>query len=253
MRNHFLFVCALSAIAAVPAFAGESPFGLTVENAVVFQSRNEARIPNAGTRIDLRSANSNPSLYFAPRIYASYRPSSKHEFRALWAPLKIEGRFRPASATVFQTETFVAGEEIRSTYRFNSYRLSYIYRFDEVAGWRMGLGFTAKIRDAEIALSQGAITSSKSNVGFVPLLHFEIQRPLGGSWTARLDVDGLAAPQGRAFDAALLLERSISSLGSDGGLSAYTGYRTVEGGADNDEVYNFAWFNSWVLGLTASF
>lgn len=62
-------------------------------------------------------------------------------------------------------------------------------------------------------------------------------------------MDGLAAPQGRAFDIALLFERKIAQTN----LTAFGGYRTVEGGADNDEVYNFAWLHFLTLGLRGEF
>ena len=37
------------------------------------------------------------------------------------------------------------------------------------------------------------------------------------------------------------------------GLELRVGYRMVEGGADNDEVYSFAWFHYVVAGLGMSF
>jgi len=35
-----------------------------------------------------------------------------------------------------------------------------------------GLGFTAKIRDAKIALASGDLSGEKVNVGFVPIINF---------------------------------------------------------------------------------
>ncbi len=58
----------------------------------------------------------------------------------------------------------------------------------------------------------------------------------------------LAAPQGRAFDVAL---KGRYALGSRAELAA--GYRTVEGGADNDEVYTFAWLHYAVASLMYRF
>jgi hypothetical protein len=36
-------------------------------------------------------------------------------------------------------------------------------------------------------------------------------------------------------------------------LKLRVGYRTVEGGADNDKVYSFAWFHYVVVGLAIGF
>ena len=65
----------------------------------------------------------------------------------------------------------------------------------------------------------------------------------------RLDLDGLFAPQGRAIDLALFVERKLEAQG----YSFLGGYRTVEGGADNDQVYNFAWLHYLTLGLRKEF
>jgi hypothetical protein len=58
------------------------------------------------------------------------------------------------------------------------------------------------------------------------------------------DADALAAPQGRAEDVLLAFQVRPRE-----GISLYAGYRTVEGGADNDEVFSFAWFHYGAIGL----
>jgi hypothetical protein len=50
-----------------------------------------------------------------------------------------------------------------------------------------------------------------------------------------LDGDGLAAPQGRAEDVLAVLTMQASDR-----IGFKLGYRILEGGADNDEVYSFA-------------
>ena len=45
--------------------------------------------------------------------------------------------------------------------------------------------------------------------------------------------------QGRAIDVGLLTRYRINRH-----WDVSLGYRTIEGGADNDSVYNFAWFHS---------
>ena len=67
-----------------------------------------------------------------------------------------------------------------------------------------------------------------------------------GGWAGGLlfDADALAAPQGRAEDVLLAATWALRE-----GLFVYAGYRTLEGGADNDEVYTFAWFHYAVAGV----
>jgi hypothetical protein len=131
-----------------------------------------------------------------------------------------------------------------AVYRFDSYRLTYRYSFVMNRSFDLAAGATAKIRDAEISLN-GAETSSKSNTGFVPLLSVHVEwRPGDGPLGLLFDVDALAAPQGRAEDILLAAMWTVRE-----GVAIYAGYRTLEGGADNDEVYTFAWFHYAVAGV----
>jgi hypothetical protein len=221
---------------------------VSVEGAGLWQTRNDQRIPGVGgTLISLSDIDSGPFAVY--RAYLSYQFGERHQIRALYAPLSatVTGQF--GSTVTFMDGTFAANTTTEGLYRFNSYRLTYAYHFDSSGPWKFAFGFTGKIRDAEVRLTQGALTRSKTNVGFVPLLNFQARRDLGSSWAFTADLDGLAAPQGRAFDLALFLERDLGFAG----LRAFGGYRMLEGGADNDEVYNFAWLHYASLGLKAAF
>lgn len=66
--------------------------------------------------------------------------------------------------------------------------------------------------------------------------------------THAFDLDGLAAPQGRAFDAAAKFRYDLTENWS---LSA--GYRTLKGGADTDTVYTFAWFHYAAFSIAYRF
>lgn len=104
------------------------------------------------------------------------------------------------------------------------------------------------MRDARIALSQPGRAAEDTDVGFVPLGHLSADARLSDRWHAAFELDGSAAPQGRAFDfAAFLSYRPVSRLT----LSA--GYRTIEGGADVDAVYTFAWLNAAVAKIGIRF
>jgi hypothetical protein len=173
--------------------------------------------------------------------------NNRHEFRLLYAPLKVEVNGRLNQSTNFNGTTFSPGD-VRALYKFNSYRLTYAYELKPIGEWILKLGGTAKIRDAEVALTQGNLTSSKKNVGFVTLLNFQAMRKLSEATKFRFDFDGLAAPQGRAFDVALFLERELLAH-----YSLLGGYRMVEGGADNEKVYNMAWFHYATIGLRGEF
>lgn len=220
---------------------------VSVEGAWAWQTRNDQGIPgSSGTRFSLSDIKGGPFSAF--RAYAGYA-WDQHEIRVLYAPLSVDLDTSFNSPVSFMGKTFAANTPTSAFYKFNSYRVTYTYFLQPAGEWKWGWGFTGKIRDAEVRLSQAGLSESKTNVGFVPLLNLRASRSLGADWAFRFDMDGLAASQGRAFDIALLFERQISQTN----LTAFGGYRTVEGGADKDEVYNFAWFHYLTLGLRGDF
>jgi hypothetical protein len=237
---------------APPARADEAEsrrFGVEVEAGPVWQGMNDLEIPNDGTatRIAVEELiGRGPS--FAYRIYVSYDFNERHGLRVLFAPLTIEGDGTPVGEIRFDGETFPADVVTHASYKFNSYRLTYRYRFHDGENWRWHVGFTAKIRDAEVIVSQASNEASYDNVGFVPLLYLAGEWKITERWSAVLDADALAAPQGRAEDVALKVGYRIGS-----GWSAAAGYRMVEGGADNDEVYTFAWLHYAVASVRYDF
>ncbi len=88
----------------------------------------------------------------------------------------------------------------------------------------------------------------KANIGFVPLVNVRVAWRLNnGAFGLLLDADALAAPQGRAEDVLL-----AATWTPRPGVELRVGSRTLEGGADNDQVYSFAWFHYAVaaVGLT---
>ncbi len=104
------------------------------------------------------------------------------------------------------------------------------------------------IRDANIALSSPGLTSEKTNIGFVPIINFRLLWDIDDKFGLLLYGDALAAPQGRAEDVLIAATFKLSDR-----ISSRAGYRILEGGADNDEVYNFSLFNYASIGITYTF
>jgi len=241
----------LSAVALLPACQGPSParaFSAEVELASVQTSRNDvAYRGDTGTRFDLlQLTGSGPDA--TARTYLTWRTDADDELRLLAAPLSQEGAGELDDPVRFGDSDFAAGVSTKAKYRFDSYRLTWRRTFLEDGPWKIRAGLTAKIRDAEVSLQQGAVRERTTDLGFVPLLHTAIDWQPADDWRLSLDVDGAWAPQGRAVDASLKLWWRLSDRAQLG-----LGYRTIEGGADNDEVYTFAWIHQAVVGLSYDF
>jgi hypothetical protein len=243
LRRSVLPVLALLGPLAVEAQTPRLVFEL--EAGPAWQSLNNVEIPNDGTanRFSLRDVvGSGP--WPAGRAYLTWNLAERHGLRLLLAPLSVTAHGRLDANVNFAGASYVAGPA-RATYTFNSYRVSYRYRFhatERTGGW---VGVTAKVRDAEIALQQGATASSRDDLGFVPLLHLAGEWRVAPRWRLSMDADALAGGPGRAVDASF---RTGYDLARDWTFAA--GYRTVEGGADVESVYTFAWLHYATLSLT---
>ena len=220
-----------------------------LEGGAVWQSRNDVQIPNdaTGTRFSLVDV-IGKGPWPAMRLYATWNINKTHGLRLLLAPLSITERGELDAPVEFAGGSFLTGIPAEATYKFNSWRLTYRYRFHAGEHWRWWVGFTAKIRDAKIRLAQGTEAAEKTDVGFVPLLHIAGIRRIASHWAAEMDIDALAGGPGRAVDASLKLRYRFGDRWSVTG-----GYRTVEGGADVDEVYSFAWLHYAVASANLAF
>ncbi len=228
------------------ADSSEPTFVFELEAGPFWQTTNDVQIPNNenGTRFSLVDV-IGKGPWPAARLYVTWNINNRHGLRVLAAPLSVTETSELPSTILFAGSTFEAGLPTEATYQFNSWRLTYSYRFYGSTRWNWRVGFTAKIRDAKIALQQGGTSAEKTDLGFVPLLHINGLYRFTERWRAVLDIDGLAGGPGRAVDGSLKVYADLNDRWS---LSA--GYRTVEGGADVDEVYNFAWLHYAVLSLS---
>jgi hypothetical protein len=242
--------CALViALALIPVAAGDlgdPPFEVELEVGPVWQARNDVEIPNDGTatRFSLEDlAGSGP--WPAGRFYFTWNINERHGVRLLLAPLSYSETGSFDQPVIFAGESYEAGLPTEGTYQFNSWRVSYRYRFWAGQRWNWWIGATAKVRDAKIELRQGDVTSKDTDLGFVPLLYLRGDYRFAEHWHFLLDLDALGGGPGRAEDLSLKLGYDI---GERWGVAF--GYRTVEGGADVDDVYNFAWFNYAVVSAS---
>jgi hypothetical protein len=248
MKNKLLLSATLFAVSmlSLTSFVNAQAI-IDLESGVVFTGYNNVRISgDAGTLFSLKTdLNANPKAFI--RLRTGYTIKSRHTISVLYAPLTVISDGAATFPIDFEGETFPANTPLDASYTFNSYRITYRYDFVKKPKFEFGLGFTAKIRDAEIALKGGGLSAKKTNVGFVPIVNFRLNWIMNEKFGILLEADALAAPQGRAEDVLLAANYKINRK-----IGLKAGYRILEGGADNDEVYNFSLFNYALVGLSIS-
>ena len=239
----------LSSIVTLFLLAGVIPLAhaqlqLDVESGAAVSGYNKVRIPGeGGTFIDLSESLESSATFFY-RLRLSYTIDEAHTFSLLYAPLTLryDGVF--GQELQFQGTTFASSEPLDVRYQFNSYRFTYRYNFPRTEHFRVGIGATAKIRDAVVEVNG----VEKTNVGFVPLINFRAEWIAKEQLSLVLTGDALVAPQGRAEDVLLVAEFYPTRV-----VTLKLGYRVLEGGADNDEVYNFSLVHYAVGGAIITF
>ena len=248
MRLRILAVAAATSLTVGSSVESRAQWTVDFESGVAVSGYNDVGIPGStGTRFSLTDdLDSDPRAFWRVRIERRF--GERHQLSLLIAPLRLQAEGRVSHPIVFANATFPAATELRSLYRFDSYRLTYAYDVYRRKTLRIAAGATAKIRDAAIRLTSDAQVAEKSNTGFVPLLHLAVDWDVSHRLRMVLDVDALAAPQGRAEDILLALSGRLNDS-----LRLRAGYRMLEGGADNDEVYNFTMINYVLVGLVCEF
>lgn len=241
-KTQYLIASILFLLAALPLHA---QWSVDVETGLIFPGYNEVRIPNeGGSTFDFNRDFDIEGPVIPLRVRVGYTFAEKNHILGLYAPLtaRYEG-MAPCGGIAFQGAFFEQGTPLDGRYQFNSYRLTYRRDLLRSEAWVLGLGFTAKIRDASVQLTSAAADAQKDDVGFVPLLHIHASYRTG-SWLLYLDGDGLAGGPGRAFD---FFAGAAFSLGET--VMVKAGYRILEGGADVPEVYNFTLLNFASVGV----
>ncbi|KPK73236.1 hypothetical protein AMJ87_02480 [candidate division WOR_3 bacterium SM23_60] len=247
MRNNIVFVLFI-----LGAFADALPrFEFDIESGAALSGYNDIRIPNTGgTLISFsEELETDPAWFIRGRL--TYYFNKRNSISILIAPLTLHATGSVDREVIFEDESFAPNVLLNGVFRFNSYRLSYQYRWFMRDNMHLGLGVTAKIRDAAISIVDSADSthrSEKTNIGFVPLIRFSFEWRFVEPLALVLDGDALAAPQGRAEDISIALLSDISDR-----LSLKSGYRVLEGGADVDEVYSFTWVNYFFIGASLRF
>jgi len=245
MKRAIWFCAAAVCLAAFPAAAS---WLADVEVGAVFSGYNDVRVPNeGGTEISLsRDLATDPGFFYRFRLW--YRFNDRHAVSVFAAPLRLEASGSVGKEVRFEDAIFPANVPLSATYRFDSYRATYRYNLVRREKLTLGLGFTAKVRDAAIEVRSGDTAAETSNTGFVPLVNFGLQWRPGGPWTFVVDGDALGASQGRAEDVFLGAEYRISKW-----ASVKAGYRIIEGGADVPQVYNFTMLHFLAVGPVFEF
>ncbi len=245
-----LSICAVALVAMVSgAVALHAEGFLEVESGVAFTGYNDVRIPSdTGTKLSLATDTlSDPA--FAFRVRGGYTFADRHTVMLLVAPLTVRGSGILDRDIAYQGVTFLKDTKVESSYRFDSYRLTYRYTFVKNESLDLAAGLTAKLRSADIALMSAGAYAHRSDLGVVPLISLRAEWKFARTASLLVDADALVTPFGRAEDVLVALQYHLSDP-----VALRLGYRMLEGGSDGGGlVYTFALFHYVTAGISVRF
>lgn len=232
-----------------PALAADPSIEFRLTGGTSYQLRNDIQIPNSdlGTRFSLADlAGEGP--VGAARFEAKWAINEKHGLRIMLAPLSYTEAVTFEDTVQFEGETYQPRQPTDASYKFNSWRVGYFYQFIDTSRTQVDVGATLKVRDAEIRLEQGETVAFNEDLGLVPLLYFSANHRLSDQWRVGLDVDALGGGPGRAIDLGVTADYAINER-----LLVGLEARILDGGADIDELFNFAQFGSIGVSVSTGF
>lgn len=238
----------LTTLFSVLTLSTKAQFRLSLESGAAFTQYNDVRVPNGdqnqGTLFSLSDdfEDNQATVFF--RAELAYLIEDRHMVELTAAPLIVEYEKATLNSIDFAGTTF-GGDGINGRYEFNTYRATYRYRILNRNKLKFGIGASLLVRDARIALSQGDVEADDTDLGFVPLVSWELSYTPEEKLSLLFKGDALVGPQGRAED--IFAGVTYNILGKR--LKLKAGYRLIEGGADVDQVYNFAFFHFADVGL----
>jgi hypothetical protein len=218
-----------------------------IESGALFTGLNNIRNGNKGTLFSLKNDLATPVTPFL-RLRAGILLNDKHHFSILYAPLKIVVTGTIDRDILFDGKDFKANIPLEAVYQFNSYRFTYNRRIITRNNFKLGLGFSAKIRDAGISLENKEQIIENFSIGFVPLINvlanWDISQKVGVDFFG----DCIIASKGRAIDLSISGRYNFAK-----NLQGNIGYRLLEGGADGSNRYNFIQLHFTFASLKFSF
>lgn len=187
---------------------------------------------------------------FRLRASLTFGKNKRHFVSFLAAPLQYSCTGNFSDTVVFNSQVFLPNTPTQGFYKFSGYRLTYRYMIYNSDKFKLGLGLTLNLRDAEFSLKQGANFERNYNRGIVPLINLYSNYMITSKLGVLVDGDVFYIDKtGGAID--FLTGLNYTPFDH---LSLKAGYRFFSGvGSEVGNVYNKLFVSSLVLGGVYTF
>lgn len=261
-RAHVLLTtataCSLLAVRATVTHA-DTPLTATVVHeagpAAILQ--NDGEYGANGTRYSAADVGQRKNLIVSQRTSVELA-RGRHRLILLYAPFEVTTEVTLDRPLQFRDTNFAAGSVVSHHYLFDGYRASYLYRAVDRGAFKLEVGGSVQIRNAEVAFRtvDGTQRDAENDIGVVGAAKARLwyQPSAQSSWAA-LEFDGLSTfgllsnVRGGIYDAQLMAGYPVARS-----VDLFLGARLLGGGADvkSKNIYNWANFVAFTVGVRVS-
>lgn len=261
-RAHVLLTtataCSLLAVRATVTHA-DTPLTATVVHeagpAAILQ--NDGEYGANGTRYSAADVGQRKNLLVSQRTSVELA-RGRHRLILLYAPFEVTTEVTLDRPLQFRDTNFAAGSVVSHRYLFDGYRASYLYRAVDRGAFKLEVGGSVQIRNAEVAFRtvDGTQRDAENDIGVVGAAKARLwyQPSAQSSWAA-LEFDGLSTfgllsnVRGGIYDAQLMAGYPVARS-----VDLFLGARLLGGGADvkSKDLYNWANFVAFTVGVRVS-
>jgi hypothetical protein len=232
------------------------------DHKIQFGLRNNNYTP---TYFDYVKDGGQDNLFFNARLSLEFEFHRRNVFTLLYQPLTLQTQVRLNESIQIDNVLFAAGTNLKLTYGFPFYRLSYLRYFIKNNKLSLGGGLSFQIRNADIRFesADGALLVATRDVGFVPALKFRMAYHYTPFISTEIEADGIYAPitglNGSDNDViGSILDLSIrQNFQLSPALKTYLTFRYLGGGAQgqSDDIseisdgYSKNWLHFYALSV----
>ena len=253
-----LLVCAAAAVGTTTARA-DTPVTATVvyEAGPAAILQNDGEYGANGSRYGAADVGQTNNLIVSQRTSIELA-RGRHRLVLLYAPFEVTTEVTLDTPLRFRDTNFAAGSVISHRYLFDGYRASYLYNVLNRGAFKLEIGGSVQIRNAEVAFRtiDGMQRDAENDIGVVAAAKARLwyQPDAHATWAA-LEFDGLSTfgllsnVRGGIYDAQLMAGYPVARS-----LDVFLGARLLGGGADvkSKDIYNWANFLAFTVGARIS-
>jgi hypothetical protein len=207
--------------------------------------KNQFEAPEGATRIHYDEVED--GNYSQLRFGADWRRIPTERWLVVVSPVNIKTTTTFANPVVFGSDTFAANIPVDISYRFHSFRPSYLKLLSSSESSELWLGPSLLARLFSIEFNQTGKHQKAQRNGVVPLLHLNYRYTLNPDWRFEFDYEGIVLWEARITELTTKFSVALSE-----GWEGILGARLTEA-SDKDDDIKASFFSAGVFfGISSS-